>query len=152
MMKLAAQKFIELKSDDGTKANTHHNVVWLNIVSNDTKQDWHKVRTRIAKCASGRTDVVRVKTGTEATDAAEGMMNQQCATMPTNRTERQPSPNTLPPMGFGRNQGRGAAQHFSEAELERLIEWYHEGAGCRKEGEEEKWEAGGCRPYQPEAA
>ena len=46
MMKLAAQKFIELKSDDGTKANTHHNVVWLNIVSNDTKQDWHKVRTR----------------------------------------------------------------------------------------------------------
>jgi hypothetical protein len=32
-------------SDDGTKANTHHNVVWLNIVSNDTKQDWHKVRT-----------------------------------------------------------------------------------------------------------
>jgi hypothetical protein len=34
-----------LPSDDGTKANTHHNVVWLNIVSNDTKQDWHKVRT-----------------------------------------------------------------------------------------------------------
>ena len=68
----------------------------------------------IAKCAGGRTDVVRVKTGTEATDAAEGMMNQQCATMPTNRTERQPSPNTLPPMGFGRNQGRGAAQHNSE--------------------------------------
>jgi len=33
-------------SDDVTKANTHHNVVWLNIVSNDTKQDWHKVRTR----------------------------------------------------------------------------------------------------------
>ena len=32
-------------SDDVTKANTHHNVVWLNIVSNDTKQDWHKVRT-----------------------------------------------------------------------------------------------------------
>ena len=82
----------------------------------------------IAKCAGGRADVLRVKTGTEATDAAEGMMNQQCATMPTNRTERQPSPNTLPPMGFGRNQGRGAAHHFSEAELEQLVFWYHEGA------------------------
>ena len=100
-----------------------------------TKQNCRKrfvkeasMAAHIAKCAGGRADVVRVKTGTEATDAAEGMMNQQRATMPTNRTERQPSPNTLPPMGFGRNQGRAAAQHFSEAELAQLIEWYHEGA------------------------
>ena len=105
----------------------------------------------IAKCAGGRTDVVRVKTGTEATDAAEGMMNQQCATMPTNRTERQPSPNTLPPMGFGRNQpgpGSRAALFRGRARAAHQVV----PRGCRKEGEEEKGEAGSCRSHQHEAA
>jgi hypothetical protein len=32
-------------------------------------------------------------------------------------------------MGFGRNPGRAAAQHFSEEEIAQLVRWYHDGAG-----------------------
>ena len=31
-------------------------------------------------------------------------------------------------MGFGRNPGRAAAQHFSEEEIAQLVKWYHDGA------------------------
>ena len=31
-------------------------------------------------------------------------------------------------MGFGRILGRAAPQHFSEAEIAQLTQWYHEGA------------------------
>ena len=71
---------------------------------------------------------MRVKTGVAAIDAAAGLVNKLHGTMPTVRTLRQPSTSTLPTMGFGRNLGRAAPQHFSEAEIAQLMQWYHEGA------------------------
>ena len=73
---------------------------------------------------------MRVTTGVAAIDAAAGSVNKLHGTMPTVRTLRQPSTSTLPTMGFGRNfkLGRAAPQHFSEAEIAQLMQWYHEGA------------------------
>ena len=65
-----------------------------------------------------------------AIDAAAGLVNKLHGTMPTVRTAtlRQPSTSTLPTMGFGRNLGRAAPQHFSAAETAQLMQWYHDGA------------------------
>jgi hypothetical protein len=63
-----------------------------------------------------------------AINAAAGLVNKLHGTMPTVRTLRQPSTSTLPTMGFGRNLGQAARQHFSEAEIAQLMQWYHEGA------------------------
>ena len=71
---------------------------------------------------------MRVTTGVAAIDAAAGLVNTLHGTVPTVRTLRQPSTSTLPTMGFGRNLGRAAPQHFSEAEIAQLTQWYHEGA------------------------
>ena len=86
------------------------------------------LKEHMAKCRGGRADVVRVATGVAAIDAAAGLVNTLHGTMPTVRTLRQPSTSTLPTMGFGRNLGRAAPQHFSEAEIAQLMQWYHEGA------------------------
>ena len=86
------------------------------------------LKEHMATCRGGLADVVRVKTGVAAIDAAAGMVNKLHGTMPTVRTLRQPSTSTLPTMGFGRNLGRAAPQHFSEAEIAQLMLWYHEGA------------------------
>ena len=45
------------------------------------------------------------------------------------RVRVQTAISTLPVMGFGRNPGRAAAQHFSEEEIAQLVRWYHDGAG-----------------------
>ena len=86
------------------------------------------LKEHMATCRGGRADVVRVTTGVAAIDAAAGLVNKLHGTMPTVRTLRQPSTSTLPTMGFGRNLGRAAPQHFSEAEIAQLTQWYHEGA------------------------
>ena len=86
------------------------------------------LKEHMATCRGGRADVVRVMTGVAAIDAAAGLVNKLHGTMPTVRTLRQPSTSTLPTMGFGRNLGRAAPQHFSEAEIAQLTQWYHDGA------------------------
>ena len=86
------------------------------------------LKEHMATCRGGLADVVRVKTGVAAIDAAAGLVNKLHGTMPTVRTLRQPSTSTLPTMGFGRNLGRAAPQHFSEAEIAQLTQWYHDGA------------------------
>ena len=86
------------------------------------------LKKHMAKCRGGLADVVRVTTGVAAINAAAGVVNKLHGTMPTVRTLRQPSTSTLPTMGFGRNLGRAAPQHFSEAEIAQLTQWYHEGA------------------------
>jgi hypothetical protein len=83
----------------------------------------------VSKCKRGLADAVRVTSGVAAIDAASGAVSQMQATMPTVRTVRPPSFSTLPVMGFGRNPGRAAAQHFSEEEIAQLVRWYHDGAG-----------------------
>ena len=86
------------------------------------------LKKHMATCRGGRADVVRVMTGVAAIDAAAGLVNKLHGTMPTVRTLRQPSTSTLPTMGFGRNLGRAAPQHFSAAETAQLMQWYHDGA------------------------
>ena len=86
------------------------------------------LKEHMATCRGGLADVVRVTTGVAAIDAAAGLVNKLHGTMPTVRTLRQPSTSTLPTMGFGRNLGRAAPQHFSEAEIAQLMQWYHDGA------------------------
>ena len=86
------------------------------------------LKEHMATCRGGRADVVRVTTGVAAIDAAAGLVNKLHGTMPTVRTLRQPSTSTLPTMGFGRNLGRAAPQHFSAAETAQLMQWYHDGA------------------------
>ena len=75
----------------------------------------------VSKCKEGLADAVRVTSGVAAINAASGAVNQMQATMPTVRTVRPPSISTLPVMGFGRNPGRAAAQHFSEEEIAQLV-------------------------------
>jgi hypothetical protein len=86
------------------------------------------LKEHMATCRGGLADVVRVTTGVAAIDAAAGLVNKLHGTMPTVRTLRQPSTSTLPTMGFGRNLGRAAPQHFSAAETAQLMQWYHDGA------------------------
>ena len=86
------------------------------------------LKEHMATCRVGLADVVRVTTGVAAIDAAAGLVNKLHGTMPTVRTLRQPSTSTLPTMGFGRNLGRAAPQHFSAAETAQLMQWYHDGA------------------------
>ena len=86
------------------------------------------LKEHMATCRGGRAEVVRVTTGVAAIDAAAGLVNTLHGTMPTVRTLRQPSTSTLPTMGFGRNLGRAAPQHFSAAETAQLMQWYHDGA------------------------
>ncbi len=72
---------------------------------------------------------MRVTSGVAAVDAASGMVNQIHGTMSTVRTMRPPSISTLPRMGFGRNPGWAATQHFSEEEI---AQWYPAGVNAKK--------------------